>query len=398
MKSALKPADHLIPGLRRLRRPAETATPEFDLTYFRTGPPSNTPILVIPGGPGLASGLPYRGLRRRAARRGLDLLMVEHRGVGFSRKDIRGGVLPGSAMTVGAVLADLQAVMTAEGIDQVIVYGSSYGSYLAGGLGVQYPQRVHSMVLDSPITSGQDPIFERANLREVLWEGKTPGTPALAAKVREICAGSVPDTRTVVVLRAAFELGGPDLALSVADAHLKGRGKTAWSLLNAYAGRENSSGHGWRFLYEFDVVATLAFRELNYGPVPDGAPLDTALVYASSAGQYPEFSGEPYDLNDHYRDFSWPTLVVSGEYDLRTPPPVARRITQLLPAATEIDLPVGHSILEAHPDAAVHIMERAHRGELNSPDMSRDSPRWGSPRGATASLTRAVTLAARLLP
>ena len=55
-------------SLRSLRRPASGAAPAFDLSYVRSGPRGATPVVIIPGGPGLASVLPYRGLRRRAAR------------------------------------------------------------------------------------------------------------------------------------------------------------------------------------------------------------------------------------------------------------------------------------------------------------------------------------------
>lgn len=49
------------PGLRRVRRPAVEAGPAFDLAYVRTGPPTATPMVVVPGGPGLGSVLPYGG-------------------------------------------------------------------------------------------------------------------------------------------------------------------------------------------------------------------------------------------------------------------------------------------------------------------------------------------------
>lgn len=48
------------------------------------------PVLVIPGGPGAASVLPFDPLRRSLAARGLDVIMMEHRGVGLSRLDAEG--------------------------------------------------------------------------------------------------------------------------------------------------------------------------------------------------------------------------------------------------------------------------------------------------------------------
>ena len=36
------------------------------------------------------------------------------------------------------------------------IYGTSYGTYLAAGFGVRHPDRVHAMVLDSPVLSAHD--------------------------------------------------------------------------------------------------------------------------------------------------------------------------------------------------------------------------------------------------
>ncbi|MCW3159579.1 alpha/beta fold hydrolase [Micropruina sonneratiae] len=116
--------------MRTLDRSLHDGT-RFSLAYTRTGAPSDRPILVFPGGPGLASVVPYAALRRRAMKMGLDVIMMEHRGVGLSRTDENGTDLPRSSITIRHVLDDAAAVLDAENVEQVIVYGSSYGSYLA---------------------------------------------------------------------------------------------------------------------------------------------------------------------------------------------------------------------------------------------------------------------------
>jgi proline iminopeptidase len=84
-----------LPGVRAVRRPIRPATDqEFDLFYVRTGRKSAHPLVLIPGGPGAASIALYRGFRRRAAAEGLDVIMMEHRGVGMSRHDDNGNDLP----------------------------------------------------------------------------------------------------------------------------------------------------------------------------------------------------------------------------------------------------------------------------------------------------------------
>src|SRR5262245_22631179 len=90
-----------MPGVRPVRRPvAPGSADRFDLYYVRTGRKSSCPIVIIPGGPGVASMRLYRGLRRRAAAAGLDVIMIEHRGVGMSRHDDAGADLPPEALTV----------------------------------------------------------------------------------------------------------------------------------------------------------------------------------------------------------------------------------------------------------------------------------------------------------
>ena len=126
---------------------------EFDLYYVRTGRKSTHPLVVIPGGPGAASVALYRGFRRRAAAKGLDVIMVEHRGVGMSRHDDSGADLPPEALTIDQVVDDVAAVLDDAQVDKAVIYGTSYGTYVAAGVGVRHPDRVHAMVLDSPVLS-----------------------------------------------------------------------------------------------------------------------------------------------------------------------------------------------------------------------------------------------------
>ena len=88
--------------VRSVRRPATADCPAFDLAYVRRGRPGTVPVVVIPGGPGLGSIRMYRSTRARAARAGLDVVMMEHRGVGDSRRDLDGHDLPPKAVTLQA--------------------------------------------------------------------------------------------------------------------------------------------------------------------------------------------------------------------------------------------------------------------------------------------------------
>lgn len=341
-------------SVRSLRRPATDEAPAFDLTYVRSGPRGATPVVVIPGGPGLASVLPYAGLRRWAARGGLDLIMVEHRGIGRSRSDLDGRPLPPEAMRVTAVLDDLAAVLDAEGIDRAAIVGSSYGSYLAMAFGARHPQRVASMLLDSALQSTHDIGLERARLRELFWDADDD----MARGVKRLVADGVDERVVLDIVRAAYELGGTDLVHPLVR-HEPG---FAWRALGAYATRGRSIAR-IPGIYDFDLVGTIAFRELHYAGTPDGHPLDPALTYLPLAHRYPAFAGEPYDLVEAVRAFDWPLVVLSGDRDLRTPPPIAERVVASAPDAVLVRIHNGHSALDTHPLALLNATRRLVRGQ-----------------------------------
>lgn len=373
--------------VRRTRRPASAGAPAFDLAYVRSGPRGEAPVLVIPGGPGLASVLPYRGLRRWAARGGLDVVMVEHRGVGRSRYDLDGRPLPSDAMRIDAVLDDLVAVLDAEGIDRAVIVGSSYGSYLAMAFGARHPERVTSLLLDSALQSTRDVGLERARLREV-FAGEDAD---LARGVRLLVTQGI-DPRVVLdIVRAAYELGGTDLVRPLLDR----RQGAVWRLLESVASRDGGLPRV-PGVYEFDLVGTIAFRELGYAGTPDGRPLDPATTYLPLAPLFPPFVGEPYDLVEAVRSFAFPVVVLSGDRDLRTPPAVAERVAATAPDATLVRIRNGHSALDTHPMAllnATRMLVRGRQARLPGAAAALDRlPR----KGVSASLPGLLWRAARL--
>lgn len=372
---------------RSIRRPAAGGAPAFDLTYVRTGPRGSTPVVVIPGGPGLASLLPYRGLRRWAARGGLDLVMVEHRGVGRSRTDLDGRPLPAEAMRIASVLDDLVAVLDAEGIDRAVIVGSSYGSYLAMAFGARHPERVASMLLDSALQSTRDVGLERERVRGLFWDADDE----MARGVRGLVAAGVTPRVVLDIVRAAYELGGSDLVLPL----LRHRAGLTWRALGAYATRDGGLPR-IPGIYEFDLVGTIAFRELGYAGTPDGHPLDPALTYLPLAHLFPAFVGEPDDLVAAVRSFGFPLVVLSGDRDLRTPPAIAERVAASAPDATLVRIRNGHSALDTHPLALLNATRRLVRGQqakLPGDEAALDRrPR----KGVSASFPRLLLAVAHL--
>lgn len=383
-------------GVRRVRRPGTATTPAFDLAYARTGPGSPAPVVLIPGGPGLASVLPYRGIRREAARRGLDVIMVEHRGVGLSRTDLDGRDLPTTAMRVVDVLDDVAAVLDHEGIETAHLVGSSYGSYLASAFGARHPARVRGMLLDSALQSADDIDLERAELRRLFWDSDR----IEARAVRRLVDAGIDETALLGNVRAAYELGGDPLVRPLLRRRLTGRRDLVWSALSAYAGRGETIAHV-AGVYEFDLVGTIAFRELHYGAPPDGLPFDPARIYRSIADRYPPFAGEAYDLAARAAGFTWPTVLLAGRRDLRTPVAIARRVAATAPGAVYVEIENGHSALESHPRALLHAAGRLVAGQAHLLPNEVDTIDRMPPLGLTARLPgvlRTLGRAQRALP
>lgn len=341
----------------RVIRPATDRAPAFSLAYTRSGPRSDSPLVVIPGGPGLASILPYRGFRRHAARGGLDVIMIEHRGVGHSRRDVSGAPLPFSAMWVSDVVDDIAAVLDNEGVASAFIVGSSYGSYLASTFAARHPGRVSGMILDSALQSTSDLALERERVRALFWNGDADVDGDIAPSVRRLLESGAVEPQAFDVIRAAYELGGTDLLRPLLARRLAGRRGPAWRTLERYAGRGESIAR-IPYFYEFDIAGAIGFRELHYGAAPDGHPLDPARTYAPLARRFPAFVGEPSDLLAEARSFTWPVVVVAGSRDLRTPPAAAHRIASLMPDATLVGIENGHSALDTHPAALLNTMRQ----------------------------------------
>jgi len=352
-----------LPGVRPVRRPVSPGSAEeFDLYYLRTGRKSAHPLVIIPGGPGVASLRLYQGLRRRVAAAGLDVIMIEHRGVGMSRHDDSGADLPPQALTVDQVVDDVAAVLDDAHVDSAVIYGTSYGTYIAAGLGVRHPGRVRAMILDSPLLSHDDIAVVRDAIRRLLLKGDSPETAALAHKVRQLVDAGVMTASAGQVAATVYGYGGASLLDRQLDLLLNGR-ILLWRGLSRFS---TMFARKAPYRYEIDLVSRIAFRELDYAAEPDGLPLDPAVAVRETLTETAAFEAEPYDLVTEMPKFDWPTVVVSGGRDLITPPAVAERVASLLPNAVLLTLPtMAHSAIDFREPAALAIASAVWHGELD---------------------------------
>lgn len=346
------------PGLKNVSRPLRDAG-ALPLAYTRSGPTTERPVLVLPGGPGLGSVVPYHRLRLAAEKSGLDLLMVEHRGIGMSRRTERGDDIAAEEVVLAEVLADLAAVLDAEGLDQVIVYGSSYGSYLAGAFARLHPHRVAGMILDSAMLDASSQIVATRRLNDLYWHGEA-GTSDHARRLRALVEGGTLDASTAgFPVQTLHESGGPEAVASMLDLLERGRGRRTWRWIEKLGSAEVMQSRP--FMMEFDLVARIAFTELNYGAPHDAAlgPLRSDTAYGELSERYPPFAGEPFDLRAALPTFDWPVLVLSGDRDVRTPRSVAQDVADAAPRAELVPVTDhGHSALDNAQPVAIHAMSR----------------------------------------
>lgn len=362
----------------------------------RDAAPGRTPVLMIPGGPGLASVLPYRGPRRRAVRAGLDTIMVEHRGIGLSRTDDTGADLHPGEVTTTAVADDLAAALDAAGVERALVYGTSYGSYLAQVFGARHPGRVAAMVLDSPCLDPVDDVEAvRAHLRSRFWVGEHLSTERAAGLVRSLSAAGEDPLALTEVVTHTYEFAGAVPLERLLAARRRGRAGHAWRRIRGL-GRAEIAGEGSPMVFEPDLVRAIGQVELGYATPPDGHVLDLQRIYAH-APRVEDPHTPPYDLAAALPGFGWPTAVVSGERDLRTPRPVAERIVAALPDGVLVGIgELGHSALDTHPDAALTVARLLGAGGTAAlADVGESlttSPRRGAPALLGPLLTAGIGL------
>jgi pimeloyl-ACP methyl ester carboxylesterase len=259
------------------------------------------------------------------------------------------------------VVDDVAAVLDDAHVASAVIYGSSYGSYIAAGVGVRHPGRVHAMILDSPLLSRHDIDLVRDAIRGVLLNGDNPQTKALAPKVRRLVDAGVMTPSAGQVAATVYGYGGAAMLEHQLDLLLTGR-RMLWRTLIRFVTSDRKAP----YRFESDLVNRIAFRELDYAAEPDGLPLDPAVAVRETTDALTAFEGEPFDLVAEMPRFSWPTVVISGGRDLITPPAVAERVVSLLPQPTLLRLAtMAHSALDFREPAALAIAAAVCRGEFD---------------------------------
>jgi pimeloyl-ACP methyl ester carboxylesterase len=273
-------------------------------------------IVATEGGPGYAttgSRAGYIGLFHTLMDR-RNLLLVDNRGTGTSqaidceplqqypflalpRIAACGAYLGTTSDLYGSGLAadDLDAVLDALAIEQIDLYGDSYGTFFSQAFAGRHPERLRSLVLDSawPVV-GQSPWYPEA-------------APAMRESFEAACERSLVCQNLPGTASQRFEL----LLESLRQHPFWGQAHDgAGNLVNVYAdpaalafvGYSNSTGPivyretdaaARAYLEQGDSAPLLRLFAENYAVAPAGAGDDQAVEY--SAGIFIAVSCTDYD-------------------------------------------------------------------------------------------------------
>ncbi len=407
---------------------SDTSSPTIRLAVailHPSGTPLPDPIVYLEGGPG-GSALEFLYLTfseqfRPLLEAGRDIILFDQRGVGFSEpalecpglrelglelldEEIDGqqigeeealDLYTNEAMTcrqnlakaaelaaynTAASAADVNDLREAMGYDQVNLWGTSYGTWLALEVMRRYPEGIRSVVLDSVYPPQQDLTAEApanaARSIDLLFE---------ACAADQACNGAFPDLRTVY-LNTVYRLNQQ-------PAHFQVTNPLTGERYDLVMTGDNVASLLFQFLYATSIIPSLPqiLYEVNQEDYATTAQLFGALLVSGEAmSQGQQFSVLCHDevafsspqefeaaLAEHpelERAFSdsvlgdlgfelcagWqvgqadktltqpvtsgiPTLIMAGEFDPITPPAWGKQVGETLKNSYFFEYPgVGH--------------------------------------------------------
>jgi pimeloyl-ACP methyl ester carboxylesterase len=380
--------------------PGQAATPLAPMIAEALGPLGRTRRIVTfdQRGTGRSGRLSCRGLARARTRRQVADAVARCAEQLGSRR---------AAYTTAASVDDIEAVRAALGADRIALFAVSYGTKVAADYAARYPQHVSRLVLDSVVPpAGVDPFMRTTFgsmprvLRTVCAHGACAFTrdPAadLTALAHRLRRGPMRGAwydghgrrrEVAVTAERLFSLllaGDFDpivRAALPAALHTAAAGDPA-SLLRLLVG---SGGGGLDDSQDSDALYLATTCEDGGVPWPTGTPVpQRAAAFAQELAAVPEAQLEPFGRRlmgglgiDLCR--TWPespieqpssplpdvpTLILSGDEDLRTPRKDAQTLAAQLPHAQLVTVPeTGHSALtSASSTCVLHAVTRFFSG------------------------------------
>lgn len=129
--------------------------PGGKIYYEVMGSGSNTPLIVVNGGPGFDHTYLHASTAWDTLAKNRRVIFYDQRGDG--RSD---ALKPGQSCTLADQIADLEAVRAHLGLDKVDLLGHSWGGYLSMAYAARYPEHIaHLLIVDSAAPRWADTLF-----------------------------------------------------------------------------------------------------------------------------------------------------------------------------------------------------------------------------------------------
>ncbi|WP_306110355.1 MULTISPECIES: prolyl aminopeptidase [Roseovarius] len=309
-------AQFLYPSIEPFDRRMMDVGDGHTIYVEQSGNPDGTPVVVLHGGPG---GGCSPAMRRYFDPNHYRIVLFDQRGCGRSK--------PHASVednTTWHLVADIERIRDALGIETWIVFGGSWGATLALIYGQSHPEAVAHLVLRGVFTMTQ---------RELDWfygGGAGRFWPETWAKFRSL----IPEDEQ------GDMIGAYNKRLFSGDRAEEVRFAKAWSAWENALATVNSNGQSGDS--PADYARAFARLENHY------------FRHGGFLGQ----DGYIYDNMDKLADT--PGVIVQGRYDMICPPEAAHRLAGLWPKGDLRVIPVaGHALSEPGISAElVKIMDR----------------------------------------
>ncbi|MGH3152959.1 MAG: prolyl aminopeptidase [Streptosporangiaceae bacterium] len=280
-----------------------------EIWWEECGNPDGLPLLVVHGGPG---GGCVPDHRRAYDPRAYRIILFDQRGCGRSRPHASEPGVSLEANTTWHLVADMERLRIALGVERWALSGGSWGSALALAYGEAFPERVRAMVLRGIFTL-------RAS--EVSWAYRD-GASRLLPEQWEHFAGQIPaGERGDLVAAYRRRLESSDDGLRVQAA----RAWTRWELAG--------------MLMHPDPHLEALFTEPRF-----------AVAFARIESHYVAHGGffqEGQLIRDAGRLCRIPAVIIQGRFDLCTPPVTAWDLHRAWPESDlQLISDAGHSLDE----------------------------------------------------
>lgn len=267
------------------------------------GNPGGQPVIVFHGGPG---GGCSPAMRRYFDPRFYRIVLFDQRGCGRSRP-----LASVTANTTWHLVADVETIRQALGIDRLIAFGGSWGATLALVYALSHPERVTNLVLRGVF------LMTRAELSWFYGGGAGAFFPELWARFTAAIPAEEHADLIAAFHRRLFS------GNQVEEARF-GRIWAAWE--NALASIQNEGMGG-------------------------ESPSDYARTFARLENHYFQNGGflesDGWILRERHRIEHIPATIVQGRYDMVCPPQAAWQLADGWKLCTLVMVPLaGHALSE----------------------------------------------------